>query len=146
MPSLLPLLQEYLNAVDNSEKARPQYLDALRGRMQTLLDNPEHPCMNCGLPRVPNHHPDAGKSEHIGYIGTQYGCLPCAEKRDNGRNKIWIELFAWFTKMAEQEEMVHPEEAKIKMLQLEQARRLEFHESCRQMQEVPGESETVPGG
>lgn len=52
-------------------------------------------CLTCDLPLVRNHHPDAGKPEFINVVGCQTGCLPCAEKRANGRQKMIAELYTW---------------------------------------------------
>lgn len=49
-------------------------------------------CINCGLPQLQNPHPDAGKPEHVNWVGACRGCLPCAEKRANGRATMIHEL------------------------------------------------------
>ena len=49
-------------------------------------------CINCGLPQCQNPHPDAGKPKHLNWVGASYGCLPCAEKRANGRATMIYEL------------------------------------------------------
>lgn len=49
-------------------------------------------CINCGLPQSQNPHPDAGKPEHLNWVGACHGCLPCAQKRANGRATTIHEL------------------------------------------------------
>lgn len=52
-------------------------------------------CLTCDLPLVPNHHPDAGKPQFINVVGCQKGCLPCAEKRANGRREVITSTRIW---------------------------------------------------
>jgi hypothetical protein len=91
-------------------------------------------CMNCGLPLVPNHHPDAGKPEHINTVGCPSGCLPCTEKRANGRHKVIVGLRIWL----EDELQKFPDDRKrryvldevlAKLNQLEESRRVAYHAS-----------------
>lgn len=91
-------------------------------------------CMNCGLPLVRNHHPDAGKPSHINIVGCPSGCLPCTEQRANGRYRVIVELRTWL----EDELQKYPDdrkrryvlgEALAKLNQLEEARRVAYHKS-----------------
>lgn len=59
----------------------------------------ERTCINCGLPVTLNHHPLAGKPSHLNVVGAKYGCLPCAEKRANGRRGIITALKEYMTRV-----------------------------------------------
>lgn len=61
-------------------------------------------CINCGLPLVPNHHPDAGKPESLNVVGATQGCLPCAEKRATGRQRVYAEFVRWLDEQISAEE------------------------------------------
>jgi hypothetical protein len=45
-------------------------------------------CLNCGVPLTRNRHPLAGKMSHLNIVGAEWGCLPCAEMRANGRHRV----------------------------------------------------------
>lgn len=49
-------------------------------------------CMNCGLPQTKNAHAMAGKPSHLNIVGAQWGCLPCAEIRANGRGELFYRI------------------------------------------------------
>lgn len=49
-------------------------------------------CMNCGLPQTKNAHAMAGKPSHLNIVGAEWGCLPCAEIRANGRGDLFYRL------------------------------------------------------
>jgi len=146
MPGLTETLREYLALPAGGVGADTKRWLELRKQLRELLDSTEVPCPNCNLPQSTNPHPDAGKPAALGYIGARHGCLACAEKRASGRHDMWVDLYAWLQRADEADAMVHPGDVLKKMLVLDGARRTKLHDSCRQMQEVPDETETVPGG
>jgi hypothetical protein len=102
-------------------------------------------CINCGLPLVQNHHPDAGKPLHINTVGCPTGCLPCTEKRANGRQKVIAAMRIWLEDQASllidtthpdfwdhPNDMVRHEvlnEVLSKLNELEEQRRVAYHAS-----------------
>jgi len=58
-------------------------------------------CMNCGLTLSKNPHPLAGQMAWLNYLGATYGCLPCAEKRANGRFQVITAFRQWLEEQAE---------------------------------------------
>lgn len=62
---------------------------------QEMADAEEWPCINCGLPTAVNPHPDAGKPSMMNWIGVVHVCVPCAEKRANGRRMLIARLDRW---------------------------------------------------
>lgn len=102
-------------------------------------------CMNCGLPLVQNHHPDAGKPEHINTVGCPSGCLPCTQKRAKGRHKVIAGMRLWVEEQIKHCEDTshedfwdHPNdklrhdvmsEVLAKLNELEESRRIAYHAS-----------------
>ena len=101
-------------------------------------------CLNCGLPLLKNYHPLAGKPEHMNYVGAGGGCLPCAERRANGRRRLIIELKSWLQsesdklvgnqpspgRWADDEDFWRHETLESvlsKVVQLDERRRIEFN-------------------
>lgn len=65
------------------------------------MTDPIMPCVVCHLPQTRNPHPDAGKPSHLNEVGAMWGCLPCAERRANGRRKLITELKQWLKESIE---------------------------------------------
>ena len=83
-------------------------------------------CLNCGLLQTLNPHPKAGKLGVLNVIGSKYGCLPCAEKRANGRARMLVELKDWLA--IQSEENVSLKEIIQKIDELDNLRKKRFHE------------------
>lgn len=93
-------------------------------------------CPNCGLPMLTNPHPDAGKPDRLNEVGAVLCCLPCAEKRANGRHRVIADLWRWIDDAIENEERSGFEDARKafertrnELKRLEDNRRLAFSES-----------------
>jgi hypothetical protein len=89
------------------------------------------PCVVCGLPQTRNPHPEAGKPSHLNIVGAMWGCLPCAERRANGRHRLIADLGRWLNH--ETKEGTCPEflaairKVREKLAELDEARRVAFH-------------------
>jgi len=87
-------------------------------------------CINCGLPQCKNPHPNAGKPEHLNRVGACMGCLPCAERRANGRLQMLFDLRRWAENEYQETDSYFREQAMRdvvdKINRLEDERRREF--------------------
>ena len=90
-------------------------------------------CPTCGLPVSVNPHPEAGKPSHLNIVGATWGCLPCAEKRANGRARMIAALRAFIDTNLEatdpdDDRMVACFEMMLRKIdELDEERRREFH-------------------
>ena len=50
-----------------------------------LTPDGPHVCLGCGGPMSKNPHPDAGKRAVLNEVGERFVCIPCCERRANGR-------------------------------------------------------------
>ena len=88
-------------------------------------------CVICGLPLSQNPHPMAGKPGHLNNVGAVLDCLPCAERRANGRRLVITDMKRWL--QSELKEGTCPEylaairKVQEKLTELDEARRVEFH-------------------
>ena len=84
-----------------------------------------------------NPHPNAGKPEHLNDVGATMGCLPCAEKRANGRRRTIERLRQWLdakrdesSELNEVARILTLDDVSIQITELEKRRRREFRESA----------------
>lgn len=95
-------------------------------------DHKGAPCIICGLPQTRNPHPDAGKPSHLNILGAMWGCLPCAERRANGRARVIAQMKDWLD--SELKEGLCPEfvaairKVRTKLMDLDEERRVRFHQ------------------
>ena len=91
---------------------------------------PGPPCIVCGLPQTANPHPKAGTPEMLNVIGAMIGCLPCAEKRANGRANVISAIRRWLETEAAVTDSTTIEIGAVldKLNQLEENRRKAYHD------------------
>ena len=93
------------------------------------------PCIVCGLPQSTNPHPQAGTSDMLNVIGAMIGCLPCAEKRANGRANVISALRRWLEGFAESNTATIEIGAVLdKLNKLEEKRRKAYHDQSAMLQ------------
>lgn len=87
-------------------------------------------CINCGLPLTKNPHPQAGTPEMLNVVGYVFGCLPCAEKRANGRSWVLTHFRIWLQRIIDDENSPAPclQEVLDKLNALDEDRRKAFHD------------------
>lgn len=83
-------------------------------------------CVNCGLPMTRNTHPDAGKPEMLNVVGASYGCLPCAERRANGRRDSLNRMSLWLAQCSRDGVAVTADLVLQRLSELEDARRASY--------------------
>ena len=94
--------------------------------MQKIANAPQ--CIMCGLPQTENPHPLAGTPQMLNVVGAKWGCLPCAEKRANGRREVIAQLRMWLEKKTENDgERVLITSVLEKLQELDEKRRQEYH-------------------
>jgi hypothetical protein len=86
---------------------------------------------------IANPHPDAGKMNSLNDVGATYGCLPCAEKRANGRRRMLEQLRQWIDarrdesmELNEVARVLTLDDVSVQIGELEKRRRREFRESA----------------
>lgn len=93
-------------------------------------------CINCGLPLTKNTHPEAGTLKMLNTVGAVYGCLPCAERRANGRREVIAALARWLQKAEDQGTLeVSANDVLQKLAELENARRRAYHAAFAEAQQ-----------
>ncbi len=96
-----------------------------RRPVERLVSN----CPNCGLPQTLNPHPNAGKPKYLNVIGASVGCLPCAEKRANGRHRLIADLKAWCSQFGD-DDFVSPRSVLEMIEKLDEERKATFGRDC----------------
>ena len=106
---------------------------------------------------VENHHPHAGKPGYYTNVGCPTGCLPCAEQRAAGREKLIADLIRWAEGEMEALSVISGRHGGIlsidskrdelkrvvdKIRELEEIRRVELHAASIRLNK--GELEVIP--
>lgn len=87
-------------------------------------------CIICGLPQTKNPHPLAGTPAMLNTVGAVYGCLPCAEKRANGRREVITKLRFWLERMMDDgRTMMKTEDVLEQLKEFDELRRKAYHGS-----------------